>query len=221
MNLPHDNSENKKVSIRFKTLPHLLSDMEERNWIITTFQFKYNQIHYYCLLELYDDNEKRPSDHAKIKLEFFHRENTNNSINAYADFYEVRFKSLAEFCNFFEISTKGNCRDLFLNFAEFFATVLPSEINKTKSKTEKKLIARRLDPDNPNAVYCYDVRRNGHDSMGNNNIRSTKNSQKAEMFCPKLYEKFKSDTNLSFFFSDNPDEEVDLEKMLRRFSERQ
>ena len=35
-----------------------------------------------------------------------------------------------------------------------------------------------------------------------------------------LYERFKSDTNLSFFFSENPSDEVKLEEILRRFSER-
>ena len=208
------------MNIRFHTLPSLLSDMEKKNWVIDAFQFTYNTIPCYCLLELYDKNEKKPSKNAKLKLEFIRQYNPDKSIKAYADFQEVKFKSVSEFCNFFNIKGNGNYRDLFINFADFFSTVLPKEITKNKPRTEERLIARRLEPDNPNAIYCYDVRRNGHDSMGNNNIRSTKNSQKAEMFCPKLYEKFKSDTNLSFFFSDNPDEEVDLEKMLRRFSER-
>ena len=29
------------------------------------------------------------------------------------------------------------------------------------------MIARRLEPDNPNAIYCFDIRRNGHDENGN------------------------------------------------------
>lgn len=212
--------ENKKAEIRLKTLPHLLTDMERKNWVIDAFQFTYNTIPCYCLLELYDKNEKKPSENAKLKLEFIRQDNPNKSIKAYADFQEVKFKSVSEFCNFFNIKGNGNFRELFINFANFFATVLPKEITKNKPRTEERLIARRLEPDNPNAIYCFDIRRNGHDENGNNNVRSVRNSQKAEMFCSDLYERFKSDTNLSFFFSENPSDEVKLEEILRRFSER-
>lgn len=208
------------MNIRFHTLPSLLSDMEKKNWVIDVFQFTYNTIPCYCLFTLYDANEKKPSDNAKLKLEFIHQNNTNESIKAYADFLEVKFKSVSEFCNFFNIKGNGNYRDLFKNFANFFSTVLPKEITKNKPRTEERLIARRLEPDNPNAIYCFDIRRNGHDENGNNNVRSVRNSQKAEMFCSDLYERFKSDTNLSFFFSENPSDEVKLEEILRRFSER-
>lgn len=208
------------MNIRFYTLPSLLSDMEKKNWVIDAFQFTYNTIPCYCLLELYDKNEKKPSKNAKLKLEFIRQDNPNKSIKAYADFQEVKFKSVSEFCKFFNIKGNGNYRDLFINFADFFSTVLPKEITKNKPRTEERLIARRLEPDNPNAIYCFDIRRNGHDENGNNNVRSVRNSQKAEMFCSDLYERFKSDTNLSFFFSENPSDEVKLEEILRRFSER-
>lgn len=208
------------MNIRFHTLPSLLSDMENKKWVIDTFQFTYNNTQCYCLLELYDKNEKKPSDNAKLKLEFIHQNNTEESIKAYADFFEVKFKSVSEFCNFFNIKGDGNCRDLFINFADFFSKVLPKEITKNKPRTEERLIARRLEPDNPNAIYCFDIRRNGHDENGNNNVRSVRNSQKAEMFCLDLYERFKSDTNLSFFFSENPDDRVKLDEILKRFSER-
>ncbi|MBE6351589.1 MAG: hypothetical protein E7060_01445 [Treponema bryantii] len=208
------------MNIRFHTLPSLLSDMEKKNWVIDAFQFTYNTIPCYCLFTLYDTNEKKPSDNAKLKLDFIHKNNTDECIKAYADFQEVKFKSVSEFCNFFNIKGNGNYRDLFINFADFFSTVLPKEITKNKPRTEEILIARRLEPDNPNAIYCFDIRRNGHDENGNNNVRSVRNSQKAEMFCSDLYERFKSDTNLSFFFSENPSDEVKLEEILRRFSER-
>ncbi len=208
------------MNIRFYTLPSLLSDMEKKNWVIDAFQFTYNTIPCYCLFTLYDTNEKKPSDNAKLKLDFIHKNNTDECIKAYADFQEVKFKSVSEFCNFFNIKGNGNYRDLFINFADFFSTVLPKEITKNKPRTEERLIARRLEPDNPNAIYCFDIRRNGHDENGNNNVRSVRNSQKAEMFCSDLYERFKSDTNLSFFFSENPSDEVKLEEILRRFSER-
>lgn len=208
------------MNIRFYTLPSLLSDMEKKNWVIDAFQFTYNTIPCYCLFTLYDTNEKKPSDNAKLKLDFIHKNNTDECIKAYADFQEVKFKSVSEFCNFFNIKDNGNYRDLFINFADFFSTVLPKEITKNKPRTEERLIARRLEPDNPNAIYCFDIRRNGHDENGNNNVRSVRNSQKAEMFCSDLYERFKSDTNLSFFFSENPSDEVKLEEILRRFSER-
>lgn len=38
-------------------------------------------------------------------------------------------------------------------------------------------------------------------------MRSIENSNKAQILRPSLYEKYADDTNLSFFFSDNPDDE--------------
>lgn len=41
---------------------------------------------------------------------------------------------------------------------------------------------------------------------GSSNVRTIENSNKARTLRPFLYEKYKEDTNLSFFFSPNPED---------------
>lgn len=64
-----------------------------------------------------------------------------------------------------------------------------------------------LDHDNPNAIYCYDVRRSGSREDGNSKKRSLKNSNKAQRLRPDLYDRFQQDETYSFYFSDNPEDE--------------
>lgn len=52
----------------------------------------------------------------------------------------------------------------------------------------------------PNAIYCYDVRRNGRNKDGSPNKRSIEKSNKAQSLRRKLYERYCNDTNLSFSF---------------------
>lgn len=80
------------VEIRFKNLPKLLSSMEEKEWIIDSFLFNYKNEDYVVILKLYSDTERKPSEYAKVKLEFIRANNINESIQAYADF--TRFTSI-------------------------------------------------------------------------------------------------------------------------------
>ena len=73
------------AEIRFKNLPNLLSSMEKKGWIIDSFLFKYKKEDYVVILKLYSDAERKPSKHAKVKLEFIRANNINESIHAYAD----------------------------------------------------------------------------------------------------------------------------------------
>ena len=56
--------------IRFKNLPKLLSSMEKKEWVIDSFLFNYKKEDYVVILKLYSDTERKPSEYAKVKLEF-------------------------------------------------------------------------------------------------------------------------------------------------------
>lgn len=75
-----------------------------------------------------------------------------------------------------------------------------------KDERLRQIQGGRCEGNNPNAIYCYDVQRNGRNN-GRNNTRSIENSNKAETLRPTLYNKYKDDTNLSFYFSTNPEDE--------------
>ena len=209
-----------KQRIRFGNLPLLLSDMEKKFWIIDSFRFVYKEVNYIVILKLYKENERKPSQYAMAKVEFIKREAEHNSIKAYIDFYNVCFNSAYEFCEFFGIEAGNANRDLFDDFSEIFSHYIPSEKTLDKTPEERMLIGKRAEGNNPNAIYCFDVRRNGKREDGTPNTRSIENSNKAQTLRPSLYERFYEDSNLSFFFSDNPDDERSDMEILNSFAGR-
>ncbi len=212
--------ENKKAELRFKNLPFLLNDMERKKWIIDSFPFRYKEKKYIVILTKYKQNERTPSMYAKAKIEFIRVDNVNNSIKGYIDFYNVHFSSSQEFCNFFGVERRNANRDLFEDFSEIFSHFIPKEKIINKSEIERNLIGRRAEGNNPNAIYCYDVRRNGRKEDGSQKKRSIENDNKAQSLRPDLYEKFRSDTNLSFFFSDRKEDKKTDKEILELFASR-
>lgn len=133
---------------------------------------------------------------------------------------DMHCASAYEFCEFFGVE-KGNAnRDLFEDFSAIFSRYIPSEKVIVKSSEERLLIGRRAEGNNPNAIYCFDVRRNGKKEDGTPNGRSVENSNKAEILRPDLYKRYFSDTNLSFFFSDDPTEERKDREIMESFAKR-
>ena len=195
------------ANIRFKNLPSLLNDMEKKKWIIDSFFFQYKDEKYIVILKLYKDHKRKPSKYAKAEVEFIRRTNENESITGYIDFYEVHFYNMDQFCDFFGVEKGNSIRNLFIDFSNIFSNYIPLEKTIEKSKQERHLIGQRAEGNNPNAIYCFDVRRNGSKEDGTLNVRSIENSNNAQILRPSLYEKYADDTNLSFFFSDNPDDE--------------
>lgn len=209
-----------KRRIRFGNLLLLLSDMEKKFWMIDSFRFVYKEVNYIVILKLYKENERKPSQYAKAKVEFIKLEARHRSIKACIDFYNVYFNSVYEFCEFFGIEAGNANRDLFDDFSEIFSHYIPSEKTLDKTPEERMLIGERAEGNNPNAIYCFDVRRNGKREDGTPNTRSIENSNKAQTLRPHLYERFCEDSNLSFFFSDNPDDERSDMEILNSFAGR-
>ena len=124
------------------------------------------------------------------------------------------------FTAYFSVEISNANRDLFKDFAKIFADFIPKEKNLNKSDSERGLIGSRAEGNNPRAIYCYDVRRNGKKGDGSLNQRSIENSNKAQSLRPELYEHFCEDMNLSFFFSDNSEDEKSNEKIIEIFTNR-
>ena len=205
--------------IRFKNLPKLLSSMEKKERVIDSFLFNYKKEDYVVILKLYSDTERKPSEYAKVKLEFIRANNINESIQAYADFFEVQFNSLNEFADFFNINKDIANRNLFVDFSEIFSTFIPDKKLEEKQGLIQQLQGSRCEGNNPNSIYCYDVRRNG-ETDGRKNNRSKENSNKAFTLRRSLYEKYKEDKNLSFFFSDELNDEKTDEEIIKQVAAR-
>lgn len=58
---------------------------------------------------------------------------SENSIFAYADFYEVHFKNATDFINFFKINVQTGAttiREIFQSFSNLFADFIPTQTKK-------------------------------------------------------------------------------------------
>ena len=207
--------------IRFKKLPLLLNDMEKKKWIIDSFPFEYNGVNTIVILRRYTESKKKPNKYAKAEIEFIDENNIEHMICGYIDLYEVYFDNAIKFYNFFRIEGDNNSpRELFLNFSEYFSEFIPKEkIIIKENNTEKEILAKRIDK-NDNGIYCFDVRRNGPKKDGSLKKRKPKNSNKAELLRPFLYQKYKGDINLSFYFSPNHEDELSDEEILRKIDSR-
>ena len=197
----------------------MLSNTEEKEWVIDSFLFEYKKEDYVVILKLYNDTERKPSEYAKVKLGFIRANNIKESIQAYADFYEIHFNSSNEFANFFNINRGNANRNLFVDFSEIFSTFIPDKKHEEKQGLIQQLQGSRCEGNNPNSIYCYDVRRNG-ETDGRKNIRSKANSNKAYTLRRSLYEKYKENKNLSFFFSDKLEDVRTDEEIIKQVAAR-
>ena len=197
----------------------MLSSTEEKEWVIDSFLFEYKKEDYVVILKLYNDTERKPSEYAKVKLGFIRANNIKESIQAYADFYEIHFNSSNEFANFFNINRGNANRNLFVDFSEIFSKFIPDKKYEEKQGLIQQLQGSRCERNNPNAIYCYDVRRNG-ETDGRKNIRSKANSNKAYTLRRSLYEKYKEDKNLSFFFYDKLEDVRTDEEIIKQVAAR-
>lgn len=208
------------MNIRFTNLPLLLKDMEDKGWVIDSFPFQYNKNDFIVILKLYSEEDQRPRSYAKASIEFFKHGDINNSILGYIDFFEVSFFSVLNFIKFFEIKSRENNRDIFINFNNVFACYIPKHIIITKTYNEKIIMSSRLDGNDPNAIYCFDIHRNGQKNDGTPKVRSIENDNKARLLRPKLYQKYCKDKNLSFYFTNNPLKEKSDTQIMMNFANR-
>ncbi len=191
--------------------------MEQKEWVIDSFSFIFKQKEYIVLLTRYLTDESKPSEYAKAKVEFIDLENIDDSLEGYIDFWNVYFFNLQDFFHFFEIEKTNTNNNVLNTFSEIFAKYIPKEKNVHKNRNiERQLMARRLDGNDPNAIYCFDVRRNGV-----NKKRSIENSNKTEILRPDLYLRFYKDDNLSFYFTNDPNKEETTGAIIQKFNERQ
>lgn len=209
------------TNIRFQNLPSLLNDMELLGWTIDSFHFEYNNIKTIVILKLYGKNNSPPNKWAKAQIEFIDSRNIKNSLFAYCDFFEVHFHNANNFFKFFEINPKdNNARNIFISFSEHFSKYIPNKKIISKTNIENKLMGQRAEGDNPNAIYCYDVKRSGLKKDGSPKNRRIENGNKAQLLRPDLYEKFHSDETLSFYFCDVPEREKTDEQIISAFASR-
>lgn len=196
------------MSLPLRNLKALRDAMRKQGWVVTCFDFTYKKQGYYVTVTDYI-NSPKPDDYALVHLCFMRKSDIADSLSVPANQngLMVDAQTLREF---FGIEWADNLGDLLHQFTEQFGEWIPVEI-KDLSEGQKKAVVRQLGisdaSDDPDKIYCIDVRRTGKKGDGSLKKRSPFNSQKSEFLRPELYAKFKDDSNLSFYYSVDPLEE--------------
>ncbi|MGL1957835.1 MAG: DUF6037 family protein [Colwellia sp.] len=194
----------------------LKEDMEDKGWVIDAFPFKYKNYDYIVLAKLYQDNERRPK-FALMKTKIMREDDVsiNITIPVNVNGFIISPKKLREF---FDIEYAPNLREILIQFNENFAQFIPPTITLNKPDWLKDPMVSDLsssDSENPNRLYCFDVRRNG-----TNRNRSPFNDNKTRLLRSHLYSLFCDDQTVSFFYSSESEQEETDEEILAKFSRR-
>lgn len=196
-------------------LKELKKNMEENNWVICSFLFRYKEIEYIVLVKLFAANERRENTYALVKMQFIKHNNLNEELEIEANSLRLIIDR-ETFRNFFGIEYGFNPGDIIEQFTKRLGEKIPTIVPNNVSKAEKDAMVASLsrsDSEDPNKTYCYKVKRN---SLGNK--RSQYNSNKTRILRPELFKKFDDDPSISFCYTDDSSKENDDSTILYNFS---
>jgi|AKZA01.1.fsa_nt_gi hypothetical protein len=204
----------------FENLKLLKQDMLRKGWKIDCFNFHYKSQDYIVLVKLFDkaknDEAQDIPQYALVQLQFLHKDDFTKSLSVYANSVKlfIEAKPLREF---FGIEWGENLGFILNQFNEKLSEFIPVKVSKNKTHQEKKAmcyILDKTDSKDPNRLYCYAVRRNPIGEDGKLGRRSSFNDNKTRILREPLYEKLNEDTNLSFKYSLNPNDEKSDEEII-------
>lgn len=201
----------------------LKKSMINAGWKIDSFLFDYNDYNYIVLISLYDEGEPKPK-YASMKIEFI---DSNDETRIFCT--SVNASSIkatpSELRTYFHINVDNpNIGHILNQFSILFGRCIPTDVNVIKSDRQKNEMVRSLsksDKEDPNALYCYMVKRNGKKADGRLAQRSMNNDNKTRLLRLNLYNKYKNDTNISFCYKDDPNMEKSDKEIMENFARSQ
>lgn len=197
---------------------YLKQDLVNNNWHMTVILFEYNKIVYDVLFENNDDLEKRANPYASVLLTFIDIAEPERVYKIEANQKRMFFNPI-EFRKFFRINYAPNLGDIFKQFFEHFLRFVPQtvplNINERQNAEIDHCLAQR-GGHNPNSIYCYDARRLGKRN-GIQMHRSIFISNLTERKKPELFNYFKDEPTVTFYYSPNPNDELNWLEILNKF----
>lgn len=205
------------MSRPFEHLKTLRKDMEEKEWYIDSFKFRYKKISYIVLVKRYLSSEKKDK-YALLKLEFLREDDFMYSMESPANSNGLMVDKQVIY-DYFEIEDNPNPIDFFNQFYHYLSAFIPSEVTDNKTESESEALVRSLSQsdknDNPNNLYCFKVKRNGKRKNGSQIERTPYNSNKARILREDLYNKLQTESQFSFCFSPHLEMEKTNEEIIK------
>lgn len=206
-----------KYLINLRSLKKSLTD---NGYFIELFTFNYKLKNFLVFFRLLNERERELSEYKYISGHFLikkldSKDNVVAELSKYVNVNGFKTKGttmskneIKEIREFFELPF-GTFKEL--KFSELYQKLnnsIPLEINLINREKYKKELSRALydNTKEEDRLYCYDMRR-----LAVNKHRTIENSEKTKLLRPSLFEKYKEETTISFFYSPNKeDEETDL-----------
>lgn len=202
-----------------KNVKRLRDDMRATGWIITAFPFSYNGIKYVVLFEDFKPTDEE-NKYMIARLTFIDESDLSRTLECLANSVRLKYDgTLSEFRNYFGIKFTENAGDIFEQFQNYLGRFIPDKWTKPNALAQK-IMVRRLDKAKPDAIYCYDARHNGVKLSGEPMQRTEYNDNKTRLLRPYLYKMLGQDSNISFYYSDKPEDERSDAEILAVFSGR-
>lgn len=173
-------------------------EMQVNEKVISGYLFSFKQVGYTVLVN------RDPKREYYLALLHFQNNQTNQSIEAFANSTNIAWNPLTDFFKFFSINdNKHSPHNVLQNFARALnaqtPNVLPTMIDKDLNDSINQYF-NQCDPENPNKKYCYQAYRNGVKN-GEQQHRTIFNAQKTQNLRPELFKKLKADKEISFRYS--------------------
>lgn len=203
----------------FENLKLLKQDMKNKGWVIDSFYFRYKQQNYIVLVKLFEKNEKVP-EYALLKLEFLRENDFSDILAVYANSVKL-FTDTKTLREYFGIKYSSNLGDILSQFSQTLAEFISTAVSENKNESQKEAMCHSLsksDSEDPRKKYCFSVRRNPLKENGELGKRSPFNDNKTRLYRPSLYERLGADTNLSFRYSMNPEDEDTDEGIIAKWT---
>lgn len=202
-----------------ENLRSLREELAQRGWVLTCFEFTFNNQTYFTLARRYIPPET-PPEYSLLELTFIDQGDHARRFTAPANTQRIQ-ATARQIREYFGIEWSSNLGDAIAHFLELLGYSIPRHIPTTLSVEQENAVLiqlHRSNSEDPRKRYCFSVRRNPERADGSLGQRSDFNSQKTEMLRPELFACLQADRNISFCYSTDPEDERTDTQILADFS---
>lgn len=210
------------MSVTMPNLRKLIDDMNEKDWIITAFDFHYKQHDYIVICENISSHAKKKKESSKnfyfiAQLTFMDSKDESRTLIVLANssYFSVNPK---DFRTFFNIDYSENLGNIFQQFYDRFNNDIPYKMPEKLNNQKLHACIKTLDSKTKEnkGTICFNIIRNGKLNQKQKH-RTICNSEKTKLLYPDLYEKFKNDPTISFCYTDDITKKKSSFELIQKF----
>ena len=200
-----------------KKLKLLTEDMTRKKQLITSFLMKFDGTEYVVIVRRFHPGIQKRNQYAKALLHIINADDISKELVTEANVCKL-LCPWGEIRKFLEKPYTKKLGDLVKRFQGSLGQQTPICVNPILSEKERKSMMKVLlnRSQENEKIYCVGVKR---DAEGQH--RTSRNSEKAAVLVPDLYDRFNNDETISFCFSADPDREQTEIQILKNFAKKE